>query len=134
MDDVYNLPKYLILELKDEIPAFERVVCGIEMPTVDMDACLEQIFYVISEADDSSFRSMIANIANYMGKGEGLYENARLDEYEQKQIIEAVIKVGTEIKAKLDLLKAIIDGYCPYSFKRLVGKNLVILSIINDEN
>lgn len=128
-----DIPKYIIMELTEEIPAFELVACGITMPTVDMSACLQQIFDVIALAEDTSFNKMLSDMANYMGKGEGLYENARLDEFEQEQIIKAIIKIGNEIKDRLKFLNAYIDGFFPYSFHRLQGKRIVVL-MFSDEN
>lgn len=127
-----DIPKYIILELAEEIPAFEQVVCGITMPTVDMNACLEQIFDIIAISEDSVFSRMLHNVANYMGKGEGLYENARLDEYEQMQIILAVMRIGREIKGRIKFLNLEIDGFMPYTFKKLVGRNIVVLYVDED--
>lgn len=124
-----NIPRYLIIEFSDELPAFERVVCGLNMPTVDMNACLEQIFDVIQIAEDDLFKRMLLNVADYMGKGEGLYENARLDEFEQEQIVAAIIKIGIEIKARIKFLNIHIDGFMPYSFMKMLGKHAVILHI-----
>ncbi|EKD22621.1 MAG: hypothetical protein ACD_84C00035G0001 [uncultured bacterium] len=126
----YNrAPKYLLLELDDEIPAFEQVVCGITLPTVDMDACLSQIFDVVVITNNTDFTKMLANVALFMGEGEGLYSNARLDEYEIRQITEAIIRVGNSLRERITLLNLCIDGFIPYSFKRLIGKNLVVLCI-----
>jgi hypothetical protein len=132
LNNIENIPKYLLLELEEEIPAFEQVVCGITMPTVDMNACLEQIFDIIAISEETVFNRMLSNVADYMGKGEGLYENARLDDYEKDQIILAVIKIGHEIKTRMKFLKLELDGFFPYSFKKLVGKNIVVLCINED--
>lgn len=127
-----DIPKYVLISLEEELPAFEQVVCGIEMPTVDMDACLQQIFDVVVIAEEEVFVRMLTNMAQYMGNGDGLYENARLDEFERNQIIYALIKIGTEIKGKLKELNMYIDGFIPYSFKKLVNRYTVILYLNED--
>jgi hypothetical protein len=131
------IPKYVIVGLESEIPAFEQVVCGMNMPTVDMAACLQQIFEVMALAEvdreDRAFNKMLVSMAEWMGRGEGLYENARLDENEKDQIIHAIIKIGNEIKKKIKFYRANIDGFFPYTFHKLAGKNVVVLVLIDPE-
>ena len=132
--DLDKIPKYVIVGLDSEIPAFERIVCGMNMPTVDMSACLQQIFETITLAErESMFNKMLLEMAEWMGKGEGLYENARLDDNEKDQIIHAIIKIGNEVKKKLRHLNANIDGFFPYTFHSLVSKNVVILVLIDPD-
>ena len=132
--DYNKIPKYVIVGLENEIPPFERVACGLNLPTVDMAACLQQIFDVIMISEEERlFNKKLNLMAEWMGKGEGLFEHALLDENEKDQIIHAIIKIGKEIRKKIRLLNADIDGFFPYTFHKLAGKNIVVLVLIDPE-
>ena len=87
----------------------------------------------MAEEEERLFNKMLNSVAEWMGKGEGLYENARLDENEKDQIIHAIIKIGKEVKKKLKNLNANIDGFFPYTFHTLAGRNMVVLILIDPE-
>ena len=123
----------MIVGLEDSLPEFREVVCYLNMPTVDMSACLQQIFDTMALSNEFEFNRMLENTANWMGKGEGLYENSRLDEYEKMLVVNSTLKLGKSIKEKIKYLNLYIDGHLPYAFNRMVGDDAVMLEF-SDQN
>jgi len=129
-----NIPQYLIMGLDNEIKEFKSVVDNLNLPTADLAACLQQIFDMISlNEGEIDLINRLSTIADSMAGGEGLYENARLDYYEKGLVFSAVMKLGTAILNKINHLDIYIDGYCPYSFYKMLGGSGVILRF-HDEN
>lgn len=128
-----NIPDILILDLEHELRNFYKVIEDLSLPTPDVEAALDQIFSVIGIAEDDIYFRMLSNVAMDMGKGEGLYENARLDETEQDIIMYTVIELGKDLKKAITHLNAYTDGFFPYHYKCLLNKNTVVLKRNNEE-
>jgi len=128
-----DIPNLIILDLTKELKDFRLIFDNVELPTADIAATLSQIFETISIAEEEVFSEMLRNVAIDMGRGEGLYENARLDDVEQDYIIAAVINLGNKIKNNILALNGYRDGFFQYSFKEMLGENTVVLQKFNEE-
>jgi hypothetical protein len=126
------IPDNLIVDFATELTEFRRVVCELDMPSIDVEATLQQIFDTITIAEE--FPERIAYIAMYMGAGEGLYEGlfenseAEINDDTQQRITMAVVKLGREIKNKLDNYNAYRQGHFPYIFRNYINDRTIVLS------
>jgi hypothetical protein len=102
------------------------------MPTVDIAACFQQIFDIIAIADDREFNKMLTETAISMGKGDALFSNAILDDREKEEIILAILRIGKELKNRVKLLNAYIDGSFPYIFLKMLEPTAIVLILSND--
>lgn len=129
-----DIPSHIIVGLENELREFNSVVDKLTLPTIDMDACMEQIITNISISSSSyEFTNRVISMAEWMSKGEGLYENSRLDAYEKETLYNAIIKVSMGINDKINYLNIYIDGFLPYMFYKMHGKEAMVLHL-NSEN
>ena len=93
-----NMPDLIILDFKQELDDFRAVLNNVDLPTPDIEAVLSQLFDTIAVAEEDVYAGMVLNVAMDMAKGEGLYENTRLDEFDQQRIMSAVVKLCNKLK------------------------------------
>ena len=126
------MPDLIILDFKQELDDFRAVLNNVDLPTPDIEAVLSQLFDTIAVAEEDVYAGMVLNVAMDMAKGEGLYENTRLDEFDQQRIMSAVVKLCNKLKNKILSLNGYVDGFFQYSFQQLLDYNTVVLSKINE--
>lgn len=120
------MPDTIIVEFKPELDNFRRVVCELDMPTIDMDAALSQFFDATQSLHE--FENKLCFLASDMTFGEALFENSDLEADAYDRIHDAVVTLGEGIKNKLVLLKAYReDGTFPFSFGTLINDNTILL-------
>ena len=116
----------IIIDCEKELKAFRKVVCELDMPTIDMDAALSQVFETVR--DLSRFENKICYVASDMAFGDALFENSELEADARDRIHEAVVNLGENIKKQLILLKAYEeDGTFPFSFGTLINDSTIVL-------
>lgn len=126
------IPDSLILDCTAELKEFRRVVCELDMPPIDMESTLQQVFDTVVSVGE--FKDRIAETAMYMGNGEGLYQGlfenseAEIHEDTQQRITLAVVTLGRAIKNKLDYYNAYRYGHLPYIFKDYINDRTIVLS------
>lgn len=122
----------LIIDCTTELSEFRSVISELDMPPVDMEAVLEQVFEAVNNS--FTFNEAIANTAMYMGNGEGifqgLFENseAELQRDTQQRIVLAVVYLGRAIKNNLTRLNAYRSGRFPYTFRNYINDRTILLS------
>ena len=120
------MPDGVLIECKEVLRDFKRVVCELDMPTVDMDAALSQVFDAVQ--DLSKFEDKLCYLASEMTYGEALFENSDLEADAYDRIHEAVVTLGEGLKNHLVNLKAYRDdGTFPFSFRTMLDDNTIHL-------
>jgi hypothetical protein len=123
------IPKYLILELDEELGAFrhlKKLLDHEDFPTADLDAALSQLVEVAASLQD--FDDHLANAAVWMGAGEGLFENHHLEPAQEEKLINAVVHLGRAIKNKLEHFHAYSGEVCPYKYRSMVDETSILLA------
>lgn len=126
------IPQSLILDCATELHTFRSVVAELDMPPIDMEATLQQVFETV--IDDSYFKDRIADVAMYMGNGEGIYQGlfenseAEVNDDTNQRITMAVVELGRAIKNKLDNYHAYRNGHFPYIFRNYINDRTIVLS------
>lgn len=127
-----NIPNSLILDFTSELKEFRCVVSELDMPSIDMESALQQI--VDSTVNLATFDDKIAEVAMYMGQGEGIYEGlfenseAEIHDDVQQRITMAVLYLGRAIKNKLINYNAYSQGQLPYNFRNYINDRTIVLS------
>ena len=62
-------------------------------------------------------------------KGEDLYDNTRLDEYEIRLLTKALLLLGKKINNKIKSLNALVNNELPYSFYKMHDYDTIILKL-----
>jgi hypothetical protein len=119
-----KFPDYLIIELKSELNAFRSIVCELDMPVIEADEALVKITNSINYLPTSTVR--LTCTAFLMSKGIGLSENYDNDNGAEERVINAVNKLGNQIKNKLIAINAYSDNYFPYALRRMLNANTIV--------
>ena len=119
-------PQGVVLRCKSAIMKFRGVVCELDMPTVDLDAAVQQIVDSVDVRDDGDHELILT--AFNMSEQDGLFENAELDGGQQERIHTAVMLLGKELKKEIDFHQGYqIDGRFPYELERLINNDTLVL-------
>lgn len=119
------IPDTVILELKDELSNFRGIVSDMDMPVVDIESVLQQVFDALS---DESSNIAITNLSNYMAYGEGLFENSELDNGIKERIFYAVKNLTEQIKFTLHINGMYTSSNkLPFEFRKLLNDNITCI-------
>ena len=121
-----RIPSLLILDCSEELREFKSIVCEIDMPTVDIAATLDQIFSAASDEYEAYDR--VADTAFWMSSGEGLFENAYLDNNAKERVRKAVLKFGTKIMDKLSYGGFYLGGEFPFRLKDYINDGTILFT------
>lgn len=121
-------PKQVILPLAPELHAFRAVVFEMDMPTVDLEAALSQIFDAV-QAQNSA--TALHNLAGNMANGEALFENSDIEDDGKYRVFVSVLRLGEQIRQKLQAYGGYnADGTFPYEFKGMLNHDTVVLAAL----
>jgi hypothetical protein len=108
------------------------VVSELDMPPIDMESTLEQIFTTVINV--SEFSDKIAYTGRYMASGEGIFEGlfenseAELHDDVSMRINLAVVHLGNAIKNKLTDYNAYRQDRFPYFVRNYINDRTIVLS------
>lgn len=120
-------PQTVILDCREELVLFKAVVCGLDMPTVDLEAAVGQIFYAVGHEYTAHHNTM--QLAHAMSMQEALFENSELDNGQQVKIYNAVVDFCDHLIAKLKSLGAYdYNGQFPYENRTILNDGSIILN------
>lgn len=119
-------PKHLLIEITGALSGFRSLLAHPELPQLDLEAALSQIVEevrVLEQIDDR-----LANAAQWMAWGEGLFENSALSAVMEEKIVHAVVQLGSAIKNELLRIHAYRFGISPFTYRSLVNDTTILLS------
>lgn len=121
------LPETIIFEIDEPLIKFKSIVSDLSMPTMDLDAVLDQIFTAVLDLSMST--GQIENLAHDMAYGDTLFENFQLEQASRTQIYKAVCEFGFAILRQLEYYRAHDgNGNFPYYYKGQLTNDSIILS------
>lgn len=122
-----SYPESIIFEFGPELTQFKSIVCDINMPTLDLEAVLDQIFTAVSNLSMSG--SALHEVAKDMSHSEAMFENADLDYYQRQAIFLAVLNLGAALIQELKRIKGYNQhGKFPYVLRDMINGQTVFLS------
>lgn len=106
--------------------AFLEFIGRDDIPTVDVDACLQKIVNCVKKQDQALVQ--IQNLAYAMAYGDELFEKtSEFPEGYKFAIFYAVKDLGTDVKKMLEQQHAYSGNYLPYDFRKLINGTTLLL-------
>lgn len=123
-------PRCIIIDCDTELVRFLRLMRDPCMPTVDIDAALDQIVDAVLVLEGSDDR--LSTLAYYMGQGEGLsehwiFEDQAYDQEIEEKVIHTAAQLGVAVRNNLLTIHAYRSGKCPYLYGGLINDTSIRL-------
>ena len=129
-----NEPEQIILELKEELRNFRSIILELDMPTIDQEAALSQVFDALHSRRFNNDNTDLMWAANDLALNSvGLAENWEDEDDGRARAYESVIVLGEAIQEQLAQYGAYRNGHFQYEFEGFFDYDTVLLRKIHPE-
>lgn len=127
-----NTINTVILDLEKQLYPIKYSVYTISLPETTIENTLIMIFSCISIAEEEIFLSMLRNISEDLCRGEGLYDNVRLNEQQYDSLMYEIVELGKNIRSEVKAYNLFEDGFFQFEYDCMLDNNTVVLKKIED--
>lgn len=122
--------KKILFDIREAMHNFQGVIYEIDMPTVDIDAFLSQLFdcFVYSHLVEARLLELIDSVSWSDGMFESLSENVDIDNGQRHRIYNALMLLIGATKSSLTTINPYGSGVFHYRYERILHDNTIVLA------